>query len=90
MSRATNPRKLELLEAFAPWPISEMIGPWWDGSLFGLDESKAIPGDGAWRSAPFISLPRHAVSAVATRSWKLLVLPLHGDTAPVVGPGALR
>src|SRR5687768_753185 len=89
MSRQTKPRKLELFDAWAPWPTREMIGPWLAGSLLGFRASNAIPGDGAVRSAPFVSVPRHAVFAVATRSWKSLVSPSQGATAPLVGPGAL-
>ena len=70
MSRATNPRKLEPFDAFAPCPTSEMIGPWWIGSSFGLDGLNGRPADGVERSVAFVSLPRHAVSAVETRSWK--------------------
>src|SRR6187200_190983 len=89
MSRAMKPRKLDALDACAPWPTRLMIGPWWAGSLFGFDESNARPGEGAVRNEALLAVPRHAVFAVETRSWKSFVSPSQGAVAPVVGPGAL-
>src|SRR6266850_8449189 len=89
MSRTTKPRKLALLPGAAPWPTREMIGPWWDGSLLGLAESKAMPGVGIVRRLGSLAVPSQDVSAVATRSWKVLRLSRQGNTTPTVGPGAL-
>ena len=44
---------------------------------------------GAVRSEALLAVPRHAVFAVETRSWKSFVSPSQGAVAPVVGPGAL-
>src|SRR4051812_27056372 len=89
MSSAMNPRKLDAFEACASWPTRLMIGPWWAGSLFGFEASNARPGVGAVRNEPLLEVPRQAVFAVETRSWKSFVSPSHGAVAPVVGPGAL-
>src|SRR5258706_12170819 len=89
MSRATKPRKLDELDASAPWPTSWMIGPWWAGSLFGLRASKSIPADGMVRFEVKETESLQAVLAVETRSWNECVLPSHGDTPPPTAPGAL-
>ena len=89
MSSATKPRKLAAFDGAAPWPTSAMIGPWFTGSSSGVAALNADPGFGVERSEASVVLPRHAVFAVATRSWKWFVFPSHGATAPANGPGAL-
>ena len=73
-----------MLLGWAPCPTSAMIGPWCDGSLLGFAALNATAGAGRLRSAAFVSVPRHAVSAVATRSWKWFGLLSQGDVAPGV------
>jgi hypothetical protein len=89
MSRATKPRKLAAFDGAAPCPTRAMIGPWLTGSSSGIVALNGRPGLGVERRDPSVVLPRHDVFAVATRSWKWLVFPSHGATAPANGPGAL-
>ena len=64
MSRATNPRKLDELDDWAPWPTSWMIGPWWDVSSFGLRGLKFAPTAAGERSPVLETEPRQDVSAL--------------------------
>jgi hypothetical protein len=64
-----------------------MTGPWLTGSSPGFDALNAEPTLGVLRRLASELLPRHAVLAVATRSWNWFSLPSHGDVAPANGPG---
>src|SRR5258705_2126920 len=88
MSSATKPRKLDELDDWAPWPTSWMIGPCWEGVSFGLRGLKSHPTDAGVRGEVNVTEPRHDVSGVDRRSWKLCTSPSQLD-APTVGPGAL-
>src|SRR3954451_12727636 len=89
VSSTMKPRKFAALPGAAPCPTSVMIGPWCDGSSPGMAELNAEPADGIVRRLASVDDPRHDVSDVVMRSWKLFMFVLHGAAAPTVGPGAL-
>src|SRR5574338_233880 len=89
MSSAMKPRKSAPLPGWAPWPRITITGPWLAGSLFGFDESNALPAFGSIRRDVSVSVPRQAVLAVAKKSRNWVSLVAHGYVLlDVAGPGA--